>query len=57
MTSEVEEWSNPKKPVRGGNRKMDVDELQVERSYYDALWDDEYEELECAPCGSVFHRH
>ena len=45
VKSEGEEWSNQKKPARGGNRKMDVDELQVERSYYDALWDEKYEEI------------
>ena len=45
VESAGETWSNPRKPVRGGNRKMDVDELQVERSYYDAVWDEEREEM------------
>ena len=54
---EEEEWSNPKRRAKGGNRKMDVDEMQVEKSYYDALWDEECEEVECTPCGATFHRH
>ena len=57
VKSEEEDWSNPKRPAKGGNRKMDVDEMQVEKSYYDALWDEECEEVECTPCGATFHRH
>ena len=41
VKSEGKEWSNPKKPAGGVHRKMDVDELQAEMGYYDALWDDE----------------
>ena len=36
---------------------MEVDEVQIEKSYYDALWEESYEELECNPCGATFHRH
>jgi hypothetical protein len=57
VKSEGETWSTPKKPSRAGTQKMDVDQVQVERSYYDALWDEEHEELDCNPCGSTFHRH
>ena len=53
------EWETPKpkRTIRAGNRSMDVDETQVEKSYYDALWEEEYEETQCIPCGSAFHRH
>ena len=33
---------------------MVIDELQVERRYYDTLWDEEHEEKECNPCGAAF---
>ena len=36
---------------------MEVDEVQIDRRYYVALWDDEYEEMDCIPCGATFHRH
>jgi hypothetical protein len=37
VKSEGEEFSTPKKVAKAGTRKMEVDEVQVERSYYDAL--------------------
>ena len=53
------EWETPKpkRTIRAGNRSMDVDETQVEKSYYDALWEEEYSEMECTPCYSTFLRH
>ena len=57
VKSESEEFSTPKKTIRGGTRKMEVDEVQIEKSYNDALWEESYEEIECNPCGATFHRH
>ena len=51
-----EGWKTPKKTARASTQ-MDVSEASIEKSYYDALWEDEYEELECMPCGAAFHRH
>ena len=56
VKSEVDEFSTPKKTIRAGTRKMEVDEVQIEKSYYDALWEERYEELECSPCNAAFHR-
>ena len=50
-------WQTLKKIARPNAQKMQVDEVMVEKSYYDALWEEEHEELECTPCGSSFHRH
>ena len=50
-------WSTQNnRPAKAGNR-MEVDEALGGPRYYDALWEHEYEELECKPCGSFFHRH
>ena len=57
MKSEGEEFSTPKKTTKGGTRRMEVDEVQIEQSYYDALWEESSEELECSPCNAAFHRH
>jgi len=58
VKSEGEGWSTQiKKPARAGNRNMEVDEVFDVPSYYDALWEPEYDEVECNPCGSFFHRH
>ena len=35
---------------------MEVDEVQIDRRYYVALWDDEYGKMDCIPCGATFHR-
>ena len=56
MKSE-DEWQTPKKPIKTGTQKMDVDQVAIERSYFDSLWDEqEYDELECMPCDPFFHR-
>ena len=59
VNSESEEWKTqgPKKAAKVSTRSMDVDETQIEKSYYDALWEEEYEETQCYPCYSSFHRH
>ena len=36
---------------------MDMDELQVDKSYYDALCEDEHTEMEFSPGDSTFPRH
>ena len=53
------EWETPKakRTAKSGTRSMDVDEAQIEKSYYDALWEEEHEEMQCPPCNSTFHRH
>ena len=43
--------------ARPGTRGMEVDAVAGIPSYYDARWEQEYEETECTPCGSGFHRH
>ena len=62
-------WQTPKKTTRPSTQKMQVDEVMIEKSYYDALWDDEYAEqsvpnlvddneeaMQCVPWGnSRFH--
>ena len=55
VKSQGEEYA--KKLVKSGNRRMDVDDFQVEKSYYDALWGEEHEEMESILCESAFHRH
>ena len=48
-------WQTPKKPTKTGTQKMDVDQVAIERSYFDSLWDEqEYDELECMPCDPFF---
>ena len=54
--SQREEFSTLKKTIRGGTRRTEVDEVQIEKSYYDALWEERYEELECTPCNASFRR-
>ena len=50
-------WSTQnKRPAKPGSR-MEVDEAVGGPSYCDSLWGHEHEELECTPCGSLFHRH
>ena len=56
-TDEQQGWQSPKKTARISNQKMDVDETAIEKSYYDALWEEECEEMTCTPCGECFHRH
>ena len=58
----------PKKIAKvKGNREMDVDEAGIEKSYYDALWEDSPEveddaaemiedEMRCQTCNNCFHR-
>ena len=56
MKSEYE-WQTPKKQIKTGTQKMDVDQVAIERSYFDSLWDEqEYDELEFMPCDQFFHR-
>ena len=57
VNSEGKEFCIPKKTVKGGNRNMDVGELQVERSYYDALWEGRNAEMARSPCDSTFRTH
>ena len=55
--SEGDEWSTPRKPAKGGNSRVEIDEVQVEKSCYEARWEENNEELECTTCGPTFHRH
>ena len=50
------EWKTPKNPARR-NIQMDVDESVPVQNMYGNLWEEEYEELTCPPCESVFQRH
>ena len=57
VKAEDEGWSTQtKKPARADTRSMEVDAVGGP-SYYDELWEEECEEVECTPCGSFFHRH
>jgi len=59
VKSDDEGWKTQplKRSARPGSRAMDVSETQIEKSYYDALWEEEYSEMQCMPCYSGFHRH
>ena len=51
-------WSTQnRKPAKAGTRNMEVDAVAGVPSYYDALWEQDYEEVDCTPCGLFFHRH
>ena len=52
-----EGWSTQNsRPAKAGTH-MEVDAVAGVPRYYDALWEQEYEEVECTPCGSFLHRH
>ena len=54
---EGEGWKDPKKPVRASNQKMDVNTAEIAKNYWTAVMEEqEYGEVECAPCGPIFQR-
>ena len=57
VKSEEEMWQTPRRVAKKSTQQMDCDEAVIVPSYFDNLWDEqEYDELQCAPCESFFHR-
>jgi hypothetical protein len=56
MDVKSEGWTEPKKPLKVSNQKMQVDEVAM-KSYFDALWEEpSYGELEYGQGESSFRR-